>query len=539
MRVEEDTRARAIERLASIVGAANVLSSEENVARFSRCTIPFEKRCLAVVRPASAEEVSRVVRACSDLGLEVWPYSRGHNWGYGTTVALHEGAVVVLLDRLDRILHVDRELAYALVEPGVSQKQLNDHLRGTGLWTDCTDSTPDGSIVGNALDRGVGYTPYGDHFGAICGLEVVLPDGEIVRTGSSRTWNTYKWGVGPYLEGAFTQSNFGIVTKAGIWLMPEPEAMNGFVLEVEESGFEKAIDAVRRLALHRTISNVHCVNDFLLTTTLMQYPFELREQGAAHLSLEARRALYREHGVAPLTVLGGLYGTREQVRAHRGELRRTLGPLGKLAFFDDAKVARSQVLARCLRRFPLLARAVRHLGGPSPEMLDACARVFPVLKGIPTEFVVSSAYFKRRAGRVTSGIDPARDGCGLIWFAPVVPATGKHASEVRAACESLFESHGFELGLSLILVNPRSLLALMPIYYDKEDAAETARARELHAALADATDALGYQQYRTGVSHMSRILGPTPGLQRLANAFKAAIDPGNVIAPGRYGVGLP
>lgn len=106
----------------------------------------------------------------------------------------------------------------------MTQGQLSAHLRehGSKLWLDCTDSTPEGSVIGNALERGVGYTPYWDHFGNLCGLEVVLPTGEIVRTGggppNSLTWHTYKWGTykwgtGPYLEGLFSQSNFGIATS--------------------------------------------------------------------------------------------------------------------------------------------------------------------------------------------------------------------------------------------------------------------------------------------------------------------------------------
>jgi hypothetical protein len=75
-----------------------------------------------------------------------------------------------------------------------------------------------GSVIGNTVDRGVGYTPYGDHFGMHCGFEIVLPNGEVMRTGmgampGSNTWQLFPYGFGPYADGLFTQSNFGIVTK--------------------------------------------------------------------------------------------------------------------------------------------------------------------------------------------------------------------------------------------------------------------------------------------------------------------------------------
>ena len=73
-------------------------------------------------------------------------------------------------------------------------------------------SVPDlgwGSIVGNALEHGVGYTPLGDHFDAKCGMEVVLANGELLRTGlggleAPRAWHVYKHGCGPTLDGLFS-----------------------------------------------------------------------------------------------------------------------------------------------------------------------------------------------------------------------------------------------------------------------------------------------------------------------------------------------
>ena len=144
----------------------------------------------------------------------------------------YSGSVVLDLKRMNRILEVNERNAYALVEPGVSYFDLYRHIRERHLklWIDCPDPGW-GSLVGNALDHGAGYTPlpFRDHFDAHCGMEVVLANGEIVRTGmgalpAARTWQQFKYGMGPFVDGMFSQSNFGIVTKMGFWLYPQPEA---------------------------------------------------------------------------------------------------------------------------------------------------------------------------------------------------------------------------------------------------------------------------------------------------------------------------
>ncbi len=108
----------------------------------------------------------------------------------------------------------------------------------------------------------MGYTTYGEHTARLCGLEVVLPSGELLRTGmgamsGSPTWNLYRYGFGPSWEQMFVQSNYGVVTKAGIWLMPAPESMVGLDLELDNADdLGWAVDVVRRHAPRRPAAAV-------------------------------------------------------------------------------------------------------------------------------------------------------------------------------------------------------------------------------------------------------------------------------------------
>lgn len=92
--------------------------------------------------------------------------------------------VVLDLHRMEKILEINEEYGYAIVEPGVSFFDLFNEIQrqGMNLWP----SVPAigwGSVLGNTMDRGFGYTPLGEHSQAQCGLEVVLPSGELLRTG--------------------------------------------------------------------------------------------------------------------------------------------------------------------------------------------------------------------------------------------------------------------------------------------------------------------------------------------------------------------
>src|SRR5215472_19290912 len=96
--------------------------------------------------------------------------------------------------------------------------------RGNKLMLDVTSGPPQGGMIGNALDKGAGYTPYFDHFGFSCGMD----------------------SFGPILDGLFTQSNFGIVTRMGVWLLPRPPAVQSFhFVFPDDDDLEEIIELAR------------------------------------------------------------------------------------------------------------------------------------------------------------------------------------------------------------------------------------------------------------------------------------------------------
>lgn len=210
----------------------------------------------AAVCPASVEQVQAVVRAANKYKVPLYAISTGKNFAYGGPAPNLRGSVTVDLKRMNRVLEVDEKRHIALVEPGVSYMDMYNHLqeRGLKVMIDTAD-VGWGGLMGNALDRGIGYTlgPYRDHSNACTGMEVVLPNGELMRTGmgampGSAAWQEYKYGFGPDPSGLFAQGNYGIVVKMGFRLMPMPEHWRtGLITVPRRRDFIPLVDMVNYL----------------------------------------------------------------------------------------------------------------------------------------------------------------------------------------------------------------------------------------------------------------------------------------------------
>ena len=155
------------ENLKNLLGEDYLITDKYEIGKLASVTIQDKIIPLAYVFPKNTNQVQKIVDLVNLHKVALWVVSRGNNWGYGSATTLQKNSIVINLKRLNRIIEVNEELAYAVIEPGVSYQQFNQYLKDNHykLWIDCTDGTPNGSVIGNALERGVGETPYGDHLG--------------------------------------------------------------------------------------------------------------------------------------------------------------------------------------------------------------------------------------------------------------------------------------------------------------------------------------------------------------------------------------
>ena len=540
-----------VSALVAVLGEQYVQNSDVDRQHHSQVTIPLQTLCSAVVYPQSVTEIQQILQIAAQYKLQVWPFGRGNNWGYGTKNGLESGAIIMILERMNHIIEVNAELAYAVIEPGVTQKQLNDYLKDNNipLWADCTDSTPYGSILGNAIERGYGYTPYGDHFSQLCGLEVLLPSGDVVKTGdtisNSNTWNTFKWGLGPYIEGLFSQSNLGIVVKAGIWLMPQPESWNLFTFDLtNDADLPQFVDRLRPLMLEGIVqSHVHMVNDFQMLSVVNKYPYE-KLDGKTCLSDETLAELRKQYGIAPWSLVGGIYGSKEQVKLSRSKLKKSLSDLGKIEFFDHKKVQTVGKFVELYRKtspdsllFKFLQGAKALLSSKDIEVMALLPEMYGILQGNPTERIIKSAYFKSPITPPKDKVNPAQDNCGVIWLAPAVPASGQKVKELLEIVRPLYDKYGFDFSGCLTRINNRTFFLLLGIFFQRENEMESQRALELYDALVQEIKQAGYQPYRGSIPYWSQHNSyKNSTLIDLLSGIKQTVDPENILAPGKYGI---
>jgi 4-cresol dehydrogenase (hydroxylating) len=522
----------ALGQLAEVVGSEYVVTGAVPLRAAETGTFATGRRIPAIVRPANRSEVQECLRIATRWQMPVYPISGGKNWGYGSRMPASDGCTLLDLGRMNRIVDFSEELAYVTVEPGVTQAQLFAFLqeRRSSLWMDSTGASPHCSLIGNTVDRGFGHTPYGDHFDHVCGLEVVLPDGSAIETGfarfpSAKAAPLYRWGVGPALDGLFSQSNFGIVTRMTLWLMPAPEYFQAYYFRCEtEEGLCGLIDALRPLRLNGTIRSAsHIANDYKVLSALRQYPWQ-ETNGRTPLDAGLMERFRRDLRIGHWNGSGALYGSVAQVREARRLLRLALhGKVANLEFMDDRRLRMASKFAGLYRFFS---------GWDLERILAVLKPVYGLMKGVPTDHPLASTYWRKRTPP-PADMDPDRDGCGLLWCSPMAPNDGRHARELAGIASELMLRHGFEPAISLTVLTGRAIACIVSIAYDREVEGEDQRAQACHDELIDSLARHGYHSYRLTVNSMTA-MGESGAYIELLQKIKHTLDPGGVLAPGRY-----
>lgn len=527
--------AHALSEWRALLGETDVLDAAAAQARYGA---KARQPIAGALRPADSAQVAPILRIANRHGVPLHPVSTGRNWGYGDARPARAGVVVLDLSRLNRILHIDAALGTVTLEPGVTQGQLRRELdrRGLAFMVPTTGAGPEASLVGNALERGYGVTPHADHFAAVTSLKAVLPDGtpyvpRLNALAGDRLDGCHKWGVGPYLDGLFTQASLGVVTEMTIALASRPPHVEAFYIFLRrEDQLSAAIGALRGVlrTVGGMLGSVNVLNGYRLASMSCDYPADLRLPGAGPLPPDRLAALLAAGRMAPCMVMGSVYGERGTARAALAAVRRAF----KAAC--DARIVtmtrrRAELLKAVAERFPRLAQ---RLGFTHAWRL---LRALNIMEGIPDDFALRLVHWKSSDPLPLDLAAAMRAAAhDLLWYSPLVPldpaAVVAFEDMVRRTCLA----HGFEPLVTLTTLSDRCFDSSVPILFDHRQPGARRRAEDCYEALLQRGRALGVYPYRVGVDSFLLLSASTdPGLD-LARRIKALLDPNGVLSPGRY-----
>ena len=236
--------------LSSIVGAEFVRSDIESREKYGTDALQRGHPADVVVLPADAQQVSAIARFCNSTGIPLVP--RGGGTGYTGGAVPVRGGVVVSLERLNRILEVDEANLLAVVEPHVVTGDLQDAVERLGLFYPPDPQSLRTSVLGGNVAQNAGGPrafKYGVTSQYVLGLEVVLPTGEIVRTGGKTVKNVVGYDLTHLLVGS--AGTLAIVTKIVLRLIPKPPVQS--TLRAACASVGQAVDAVVRLLRARVV----------------------------------------------------------------------------------------------------------------------------------------------------------------------------------------------------------------------------------------------------------------------------------------------
>jgi glycolate oxidase len=353
-----------LDRLRPVVGRDAILSSPSELLVYECDGFTIEKnKPDVVVFPTTTEQVVEVVKACNELGVPFLPRGAGTSLAGGCLPV--GGGVMIGLARMKRILEVDYRNRYAVVEPGVVNVWLTNHLKPQG-WHFAPDPSSQGActIGGNvATNSGGPHTlKYGVTVNHVLGLEFVMPDGRVVQTGGPAEDNP-----GYDLTGVMvgSEGTFGIATKIWVRITRNPEAYRTLL-----GVFETVDDATN------TISDIIGAGIVPAALEMLDRPILAAVEAAFHFGfpLDAGAVLIMEvdgleagldEDAERITAIARKNGAREVRRANTDAERLLLWKSRKQAFGAVGRLAPSYctqdgVVPRT--QLPHILRTIQRIG---------------------------------------------------------------------------------------------------------------------------------------------------------------------------------
>lgn len=505
----------------------------------------------AAIIVQEASELHDIVALANREALALYVISSGNNWGYGSFQSRGKARSLLLdLSQLQKITPIDKTLGLISLEPGVTQQMLFDYLQREDwpYMVPVTGAGPECSILGNALERGYGITPYTDHFGAITQFKTILPHPDLCRktlvsavdeldlSGQDFIDKSYKYGLGPYLDGLFTQSNLGLVTECCVRLKKRPECICGFFIPCHrQEGLEDAIAFTRQL-LQDYEGIVGAVNVMDRRRCLSMQLANPNDPQLHQVMTEQQVSELAERVQAPhWMIVGSLYGAAEVVKVVKKQVRRLARGIGKPIFSDALRVK----LVSGLLRGKSFDSGSTHWWSKQGQRLtlrlSGLEEVVAILSGEPKQTALPLAYWRNPFVHPDkrTALRPDKDACGLYWYAPLIPAHPEKITRFVDFIRQTTPEFGIEPLITLTSLRHDCIDATVPVLFNASDPQACQQARLCLDTLMERGRALGFVPYRL-TSYQQALMDSQSSYWQTLEKIKRALDPNLILNPGRY-----
>ncbi|MHC1590587.1 MAG: FAD-binding oxidoreductase [Candidatus Helarchaeales archaeon] len=467
-------------KLKEIVGESWVSDSPEELLLYSY-DMTENKPSMPdyVVMPKTPEEIQKIVVLANQYKIPIVPFVAGANIG-GLTIPL-KGGIVLDLKRMDRIIKLDEDDMYIIIEPGVTFGHIHRFLKNTKFRYCYPMAPPTTSVMANALMEGLNNLSlkHGNMSEFINGIEVVLPNGKLIRIGTCMIWDEHWWGRGPFpdLLGLFTgwQGMTGIVTKIALQVWPRHPLRSWQV--VISNNLAESYQMVRNL------THAEILDDILF------------------MSIETIKMIY-----------GVPYGEAVYLE---GEPRWV--QMMDFSANNEAEMkGKMQVINENFKKLKSV--------DPKAAMtsIDAMAKLYGAkienVKNLPITL----------AGMLEYG--------GLTWVGTYMTTKKERVVEGVQKSFEIIKKHGFETCLYTRSMRGHHYFAFRYLLrFDKGKEGETERMQKLTEELFDAILEMGGVPYKTPVWAAKKILNKVGNdWYEFFKSVKDTIDPNGIMNPGRW-----
>lgn len=519
-------------------------------------TSGFDRKVIAAVVPTKISEIQEIIKINHDFKIPLYPISTGKNWGLGSKLPVIDGCVILDLSSFNEISDYDDDFGTVKIQPGVTQHQLAQYLldNNSCFFSDSTGSAKETSVIGNSLERGVAYNSLRSE--NLVNLEVILATGEIVKTGFSHYENSplkniVKYGVGPSLLELFIQSNMGIVISATVKLLVRPKEFHSevpFTIFAPDANIGRVLEKLRRLKAAGILNSViHIANDRRTKITYGPTLYEACLTDHIEASHEDIDKMIEKQFGNGWTIVGSLSGTPGAVHDAKKLLKKEFSHGEKLMLIPKWQLAiGNRLLSLPFFKgkpnlnlnfwYKILTLGVAGLinyGKLTRLILKASEPFLGMALGQPTDAAIRSVYWPNEL-RCEGWQQPDTTHNGILFSCPIVPMNAEMLRKAITIIKSINNKFNVSVAATFNMQNNVSLEGVLSIDFKKNDQKSVENAHQAITAMNKLFIDAGFIPYRNTINDIHLVVDPEDAFWKTVYKIKKALDPHEIIAPGRY-----